>query len=116
MKDRKEYQRQYAKSLKGRLVRCYNHMSQRVRGVHKEYLAYKGLSLLSKEDFYEFSLSDRNYINLHSDWVSSNYDLKSCPSIDRIDSSKGYDLDNIRWLTHSENSRLGANSRWSSNN
>ena len=112
MKDRKEYQRAYAKSLKGRLVRCYNHMSQRVKGTCKEYHKYKGLSILDKQDFYDWAISDKNYNKLHSDWVLSNYKLSKCPSIDRIDSLKGYDIDNIRFLTHSENSRLGSISRW----
>ena len=111
MKDRKEYQRAYAKSLKGRLVRCYNHMSQRVKGTCKEYHKYKGLSILDKQDFYDWAISDKNYNKLHSDWVLSNK-LSKCPSIDRIDSLKGYDIDNIRFLTHSENSRLGSISRW----
>lgn len=113
MKDRKEYQKKYSKTFKGRLVRCYNHMSQRVGGNCKDYVRYKGLEILDKDVFYNFSLNSKEYKLLHSDWVDSGYILKLCPSIDRVDSSKGYSLDNIRWITHSENSRQGAVSRWS---
>lgn len=113
MKDRREYQRNYSKGLKGRLVRCYNHMYQRCNGNHIGYKRYKGLDVLSRDDFYNYSLNDKDYLRLHSDWVNSNYKRGLCPSIDRIDSSRGYTLDNIRWVTHSENSRLGSVSRWS---
>ncbi len=113
MKDRKKYQRAYAKTLKGRLVRCYNHMSQRVKGTCKGYHRYKGLSILDKQAFYDWAINDKKYNELHNDWVLSNFELSKCPSIDRIDSSKGYDIDNIRFLTQSENSRLGSISRWS---
>ena len=32
-------------------------------------------------------------------------------SVDRVDSSKGYELSNMEWVTHSENSRRGAVNR-----
>jgi hypothetical protein len=41
-------------------------------------------------------------------YKSSEFNRKLAPTVDRIDSSKGYSLDNMRWLTHSENSRLGS--------
>lgn len=36
----------------------------------------------------------------------------SFPSIDRIDSNKNYTKDNVRFIEHKENSRLGSLKRW----
>lgn len=54
---------------------------------------------------------EESFDKLYDDWVSSGFDKKLSPSIDRVDTSKGYTLDNMRWLTHSENSSIGAKSR-----
>lgn len=121
--ERLEYQRErrkitgnadvkkYEKTLKGKLMRTYRNMQSRTEGLVKSHL-YADLPLLDRETFYEWSLSSSNYPELHEDWVQSDYDKKLSPSIDRIDSEKGYTLSNIRWVTHSENSRLGGINRW----
>lgn len=102
----------YEKTLKGKLVRTYRNMKSRVEGILKpKSHLYEGLPILSKEDFYDWSLSDESYLSLHRDWVDSGYEKKLSPSIDRKDSSLGYVVGNIRWLTHSENSRLGSKNR-----
>ena len=101
----------YWKTRNGKLMMTYNNMNRRVRGYVKSHI-YKDLELLSREDFYNFSLCGEVYHKLYEDWVNSEYDRKLSPSIDRIDSSKGYVLGNIQWITHSENSRLGSISRW----
>jgi len=63
-----------------------------------------GLSVCPKEEFLDFSKQDKNLLLLWNSWKSHNYDLKHCPSIDRIDPSIGYDIDNLQWVTHSHNS------------
>jgi len=68
---------------------------------------YKGLDILSKEDFINWSL-ETNFKDLLLGYEESGYDRKLAPSVDRIDSILGYTIGNIRWITHSENSRLGA--------
>ena len=45
-------------------------------------------------------------------YEKSDYDRRLCPTVDRIDSKKGYTMDNMQWLTHSENSRRGSFSRF----
>lgn len=98
----------YEKTLNGYLMRTYRNMLSRVKGVLKKKAhLYEGLDILSKEEFYTWSLSS-NYPQLLEAYKESGYDAKLAPSIDRVDSSRGYVLDNIRWLTHSENSRLGS--------
>lgn len=107
----------YEKTKRGYLVRTYRNMLSRVSGVLKsKYHLYEGLSILDKEDFYRWSETDKNFNNLFDVWEKSEYDTKLSPSIDRVNPKEGYSLDNMRWLTHGENSRLGAISRHHGNN
>ena len=98
----------YEKTVSGYLVRTYRNMLSRVSGVQKAKAhLYQGKEILSKEEFYKWSLADTMYNELYHLWVVSGYNRKLSPSIDRVDTTKGYTRGNIRWLTHSENSRLG---------
>lgn len=102
----------YEKTMKGFLMRKYRNMESRVTGVQKlKAHLYKNLYLLPRKDFYEWSLSHDGFKILWEVWIKSDYERKFCPSVDRIDSSKGYSLENMEWITHSENSRRGAINR-----
>lgn len=87
-------------------------MQSRIEGVqrHKHHL-YHGKEIMSREEFYEWALNDPEFHFLFDLWEQCDYDRRLSPSVDRIDSSKGYILGNVRWLTHSENSSLGAKNR-----
>lgn len=101
--------KKYEKTPKGKIMRSYRNMQSRVEGVQvKKHHLYHGKTLLSREEFYEWSMFDPDFCTLYVAWQESGYDRKLSPSVDRIDSTKGYVLGNIRWLTHSENSRLGS--------
>lgn len=104
--------KRYERTKKGKLMRTYRNMESRTKGMveGKSHL-YQGLEVLPRQSFYDWSLSCKDFNSLYDDWVSSGFDKKLSPSIDRIDTSKGYTLDNMRWLTHSENSSIGAKSR-----
>lgn len=105
--------KRYEKTKKGKLVRSYRNMQSRVCGIVKTKVhLYGGLDLLDRETFYAWSLSDPSFNTLFDAWEKSGYNKKLSPSIDRIETSIGYVLGNIRWITHSENSRLGAISRF----
>lgn len=84
----------------------YDKMQNRCSGYGKP--KYKGMSLLSRQEFREWAYNQGNLFVLFHQWCRGGYPLKLRPTVDRIDSSLGYNLDNIRWITHSENSRLGA--------
>lgn len=104
----------YEKTKKGFLMRCYRNMSSRVAGIQKKGIEhYLNLELLDKKTYYDWALADLEFNKLFYEWERSGYERKITPSIDRKDSKRGYSLNNIRWVTHSENSRLGAVSRWS---
>jgi hypothetical protein len=109
--------RKYEKTEKGFMVRLYRNMKSRVSGVQKQkFHLYEGKTLLSKEEFYEWFKNNKDKDELFRNYEESGFDRKLAPSVDRIDSSKGYELDNIRLITHLENSRLGLISRYSKTN
>jgi hypothetical protein len=104
--------KKYEKTKKGFLMRLYRNMKSRVTGVQKQkYHLYCKLELLPKDSFYSWSLNSKQFHILWDDWIASNYSIKLTPSVDRLDSDKGYLLPNMEWVTHSENSRRGAESR-----
>jgi len=107
--------KKYERTKKGKLMRTYRNMESRVKGIaqQKQHL-YSDLPVLCRKDFYNWSSADENFNTLYEAWVESGYDRKLSPSIDRIDTSAGYTIGNIRWVTHSENSRGGG--KWSSKN
>ena len=98
--------KKYEKTKSGFLVRCYRNMLSRVTGVtkNKNHL-YLGKEILKKEIFYNWAIADQDFNELFNNWEKVEYERKSTPSIDRINSANGYTLDNIRWITFAENSR-----------
>lgn len=103
--------KKYEKSPKGFLMRTYRNMQSRVKGVQwrKAHL-YEGLPILPREEFYTWAWDDHTFWRLYKQWVQSGYDRKLTPSINRIDTFKGYEIGNIEWLTFSTNCSLGASS------
>lgn len=90
-------------------MRLYRNMESRVSGIQKlKYHLYAGKSLLSREDFYKWAIADESFNSLFKRYEESGYVRKIAPSVDRIDSSKGYELSNMEFITHSENSRRGS--------
>lgn len=90
-------------------MRCYRNMLSRVTGVQgAKFHLYRGKPILTKEDFYQWANADEMFHRLFDAWVESGYDCKLAPSVDRINSSFGYEIGNMEWVTHSENSRRGA--------
>lgn len=96
----------YEKTKRGFLMRCYRNMLSRITGVQvAKYHLYEGKRLdFTKQEFYEFSLGSDVFNKLFAEWELSEYNRKLTPSVDRINSAKGYSFDNIEWVTHSENS------------
>jgi hypothetical protein len=104
--------RKYEKTKKGFLVRMYRNMKSRTCGIQKKKShLYLGLTLLEKDLFYDWALSSEQFNSMFSAWELSNYHRKLTPTVDRIDSEFGYIVENMQWLTHSENSRKGVNSK-----
>lgn len=108
--------KKYEKSVTGFLMRLYRNMKSRVMGVQKlKFHLYEGKELLSKEEFYLWAEGSPEFYELFGKYRASGFERKLAPSVDRKDSSKGYFLDNMEWVTHSENSRRGSISRHAKN-
>lgn len=107
----RSYRRNYLKTKRGFMGNTYTNMDSRVKGRNKPWL-YKGLDICTRQEFVEWTASNRNFNLLFDIWERSGYDMKLTPSIDRINPNKGYTFDNMSWITHSENSQRGAFSRW----
>lgn len=67
----------------------------------------KNLELCTKTEFLLFANQDNNFDLLFKDWVDSNFHIKLCPSIDRINNAQGYTLGNMQFITHSQNVTKG---------
>lgn len=110
-KDGNKDTRKYEKTISGFLMRTHRNMRSRVSGIqHFKAHLYKGLEVLSRKDFYEWAKANKDFQRLYRQWVATGYDRKLTPSINRIDTTKGYVPGNMEWLTHSMNSALGAKS------
>lgn len=105
--------REYDKSLEGLVHRRYRDMKARVIGKRDCYSRWKGLELLPLVDFIRWSLYavDSEYPQLHERWVELEYHTLSSPSIDRIDSTIGYVIGNMQWLTRSEHMKRSVAAR-----
>ena len=102
----------YERTPKGFLMRKYRNMQSRVTGVQRsKYHLYRGKTLLDRQSFYNWAVKQESFWNLYYDWVESGYSRKLCPSVDRINSALGYEINNMEWVTHSENSRRGGMTR-----
>ena len=107
-----ELTHKYEKTINGFLMREYRNMKSRVTGVQKQKIhLYLGKELLPKEMFYQWALASPEFHSLYNEWLMLNCERVLCPTVDRIDSSKGYVLSNMEWVTHSVNSHRGSVSR-----
>ena len=102
----------YEKTHRGFLMRLYRNMQSRIEGVQvaKHHL-YRGKELLSRNEFYDWAMQSDDFFRLFAEYEHNDYDRKLAPSVDRVNSARGYSTDNMEWVTHSENSRRGAINR-----
>lgn len=111
-KNGNSYTKKYERTWRGYIMRMYRNMKSRIEGVQKNKAhLYHGKSLLSKEEFYEFANNSSMFSGLFYQYWKSGYNQKKAPTVDRIDSSKGYELGNIEFVTMSVNSRRGTISK-----
>lgn len=59
---------------------------------------------MTKEDMLKYK-TNKDFLDLYNVWIVSKKNRKLVPTLDRIDSTKGYTTDNVKWKTLSENSK-----------
>lgn len=101
----------YRRTPSGYVRVTYASMRGRVRGTatrKRTAYIYLNLPICSKQEFVQWSLDNAQFHRLHRNWVLSNYNNKLSPSINRIDPRGGYTINNVEWLTMSQNCSLAS--------
>lgn len=98
----------YARTKKGFLSERWHLMHKRVNGLVPNSKGYAELPLLSRSDFYAWSLAQPEFHRLFAAWEESGYELRLCPTVDRLNGSEGYVEGNIQWITRQENLLQGS--------
>lgn len=110
--DAPEIHRARRRTMYGLLSMAYTNMRSRATGrQHKEHI-FKGLSYPTRDQFISWAINDRVFLICYRLWAESGYNKRWTPTVTRIDKRKGYDLDNMSFLSHSANSILTNTARW----
>ena len=87
------------------LSRKYDEIQQRCERPRSESLMkYKGMSFCSRKELVNKFKKSRKFHKLFQTWKDSGWEYNLHPSVDRIDSKKGYTIDNLQFITFAENS------------
>ena len=88
------------------LKRKYKSIADRCRGMSGDkYGHYKGMYYPTIMEWVEFCNKNKDeLIVLWNNYLVNNRELKYCISIDRINDNKGYELNNIEFVSHGFNS------------
>src|SRR5271157_1478739 len=95
------------------LGQAYSHMRARVNGTSgtKTPHLYVGKAIMPRDIFLIWAKNNPEFLVLYKRWTMSNFDRKLTPSVNRINSNKGYTLDNVEWITNSLNCSLAGSVR-----
>lgn len=72
---------------------------------------YIGKAIMPKDAFLVWSKNHPDFLSLYKRWVTCGFDRKLTPVINRINSSRGYVLGNMEWMTNSQNCGLSSGVR-----
>lgn len=89
----------------------YSQIKQRCTNPNRaDYHRYKNKLKMTLEEFYNFSIKDKRLKRL---WKKAQTDTraKAYPSIDRIDNSGTYNINNIQWLSWGKNKKKDQKTR-----
>ncbi len=83
---------------------CYSEISRRIRTYDPLRPNYYNKDKCTKDEFFSKFLEDSTFLNLFKSWQLSGFRRGEAPSIDRIDRTLGYTLDNMRFIKQNINS------------
>lgn len=93
-------------------MRLYRNMKSRVTGVQRaKFHLYEGKEILLREEFYAWATDHPTFLALWKEWEENDRQRRLTPSVDRVDSSKGYTLDNMEWVPFHVNCSRGTKRR-----
>lgn len=72
---------------------------------------YVGKPIMPRDVFMSWAKNHPDFLEMYKRWVSCNFDRKLTPVVNRLDSSKGYVLSNVEWVTNSQNSVMACSVR-----
>jgi hypothetical protein len=91
------------------LAHKYRKMRRRITGrAVKSAHLYKGLGIMPREEFLAWAVADSAFKSLWATYQLAGRPMRLSPSIDRIDTQRGYVRGNVQFITHSANSRKAA--------
>lgn len=73
------------------------------------YYKYKNKIICKKGEFYRFALNDLYLAKIFVMWFYGGHQLKETPTVDRKDSSRGYEINNIQFINFMDNTIIGNN-------
>jgi hypothetical protein len=86
--------------------RRYAHMTARAEGRSTNRSNAVGKELMTQEEFLAWCKQYDNlmmFVTLYMEWAENEFPLHLAPSVDRIESERGYVADNIQWLSFADN-------------
>lgn len=96
------YKVKYQHSLQGYRLMLFRCILDRL----KNCPSYQGRKVFfTKEEFLKWLDNNRRFIKLYNNWKKHKFNINFSPSIDRIDGTKDYSLENVQVLTRLENTK-----------
>jgi len=106
------YSHRYKVSTTGFLGNLYRSMRRRVEGRTAHNRGnWAGKPILPKDVFVQWAKNHPDFLASYKRWFSNGFDRKLTPSVNRMNSNKGYVLGNMEWMTNSQNSGLSGEVR-----
>ena len=90
---KQEHERIYRRTPLGIITQMYGHQVESSKNRGHEKPSY------TKKELKQYVLCHESFEALYNKYVDSGYDRMMIPSIDRLDSRKGYSMDNIQLVT-----------------
>lgn len=100
--------KEYRKTINGLVTKIYG--NQRQNSKTREHLPPN----YTRDELYDWIISQKNFKELYSNWVESDYEIKLLPSVDRKNDDKPYTLENLLRVCTWEENRKRAHSDVSS--